>query len=913
MLKTVFTSITFCFLLYKAPAQVNYNNVAFSDIEKIHKNKTISDKQKLSIFYTIKTNCEKQIMTNDSLYVLTLLKIGEYESALNNNNDTAINYANRAIEYNRKVNSKNLTLISNYDLGLFYYNQFSYLKALSYFDNTNLLYKKYKGDTYYDVNARWIKAEIYLETGDYQKTIDESNFGLSVTAHKKDTLGYTYFLNRKAFALLYKNDLSQSLKNAETAIALNKNIDLFELSTSYKIIARAYEANKQFDSALLFYIKSKNNSLRLNNSSLIAGDFIDLGNFYITLKEYSKADQCYFQALHYTSEMQNNKARSLKEAIVFNNLSETAIKQNNLSNTQKYIQLAFLKLGINDINITRAQLSNLNDKRLVTYLLYNTNNYLLHKYLNTKQNAYLKNSLKIALVADSVITQIRHEQLSEESKLYWRDKTRDLYINAIEACYLDNNASRAFYFMERSRAALLNDKLNELNASAYLSPEDAAAQESYKIKIAELEQRLSNATENSNEYKNIQLQLLNTKSDFEHFIKSLEKQYPAYYQYKYEDAVPSLTALQSFLKKNKESFVYYFTGDSSTYILAISGDNTKFIRLTKNDFDSEQLSAFLQLCANKEALNNHYSSFASLSNSIYKKIFEPLQLPKGRVIICADNIIIPFDALCKDESGRTFLLNDYSFSYVYSARYLMKQFNNPPATGSFLGFAPVSFASYLDVRDLKNAAIALHASAAYYNNNKIFTNQNASRSNFFRYVSSYSVVSIFSHARADTTDNEPVLYMHDSLIHLSELQLLNKPATKLILLSACQTNVGKSATGEGIYSLARGFATAGISSVAATLWKADEQTIYIISEKFNKYLSEGMDKDEALQKAKLYFVQKNANSEKLLPYYWANMILIGNTDAILLQPKHHYYYEWVISGIAVLICFGIIFLILKKK
>src|SRR5207342_3263969 len=130
------------------------------------------------------------------------------------------------------------------------------------------------------------------------------------------------------------------------------------------------------------------------------------------------------------------------------------------------------------------------------------------------------------------------------------------------------------------------------------------------------------------------------------------------------------------------------------------------------------------------------------------------------------------------------------------------------------------------------------------------------------------------------TDNEPVLYMQDSVIHLSELQLLNNPATKLVLLSACQTNVGKAATGEGIYSLARGFATAGIPSVAATLWKADEQTIYAISEKFNQYLSEGMNKDEALQKAKLNFIQANSDNQKLLPYYWANMIVIGNTDAI---------------------------------
>ena len=912
MLKAVFTSIAFCFLLVKAPAQIASNNIVFSDIDKIHKNKAIPDKQKLSIFYTIKENCEKKAITNDSLYILTLLKIAEYESSLNNNNDAAINYTTSAIQYNRKINSKSLAIISNYDLGLFYYNQFSYLKALNYFDSTNFLYKKYKGDTYYEITARWIKADIYLEIGDYQKAVDESNFGLSITAQKKDTLGYIYFLNRKALALLYENNLNHSLKNANAAITLNKNIDLFELSTSYKIIARIYETKEQFDSALIFYIKSKNNSLHLNNNSLIAGNFIDLGNFYITLKKYSKADECYYQVLHYASKMNNNKARLLKEAIAFTNLSETALKQNNLNNTQKYIQQAFFKLGINSLNITSAQLSNLSDKSLATYLLYNTNNYLLHKYLSTKQNTYLKSSIKIALVADSVITQIRHEQIDEKSKLYWRDKTRDLYTNAIEGCYLDNNASLAFYFMEKSRGVLLNDKLNELDASSYLSKPDAIKQEGYEIKMIELEQKLSALNDTSKQYQNIQLQLLDAKNDFEQYIKSLDKKYPAYYQYKYDDKVPSLQKLQQHLVKKNQSFVYYFFDDSATYILAITSDRRKFLRLTKNSFNKDDLFTFLKFCSNKEALNNHYASFAALSNSIYKKIFQPLQLPNGKVIICAENIIIPFDALCKDTNGVNFLLKDYSFSYVYSARYLINPINNPAPAGNFLGFAPVSFASYLNVPDLKKAAEALRFSGDVYKNNKLFTYQNATRNNFFKYAPSYSIVSIFSHARADTTDNEPVLYMQDSVIHLSELQLLNKPATKLVLLSACQTNVGKAAAGEGIYSLARGFATAGIPSVAATLWKADEQAIYSISKKFNEYLSQGMSKDEALQKAKLYFIQSNGNSEKLLPYYWANMVLIGNADAIQQQSKN-YIYEWIISGAIILLCIASILLFRKKR
>ena len=288
-------------------------------------------------------------------------------------------------------------------------------------------------------------------------------------------------------------------------------------------------------------------------------------------------------------------------------------------------------------------------------------------------------------------------------------------------------------------------------------------------------------------------------------------------------------------------------------------------------------------------------------------------MPPGRIIVCSDNIVIPFDALCIDKKGKNFLLSNYSFSYVYSARSLIKTVNNKAnATGNFIGFAPVSFASYLNVQDLKNAADALQASSSYYNTNKLFTHQKSTRSNFFKYACSYSIINIFSHARADTTDDEPVLYMHDSLIHLSELQLLNNPATKLVLLSACQTNVGKAATGEGIYSLARGFAAAGIPSVSATLWKADEQTIYTISEKFNQHLSEGMNKDEALQKAKLYFISNNSGNDKLLPYYWANMILIGNTDAIHFTENSSNI-TWGIIAFCVVIMLAAYFIYTKRK
>lgn len=911
-------SCFFCLSLY---SQVKPAASAFERIQSLDYTTAKSPLEKLRLFYSLKTEIEKYRPLNDSAYILVLLKISKYEYNAENNLTSAINSATSALDMCNKTKSerfKALKINCYYNLGYYFQKLMLYPKAIACYDTVILLCKKNFLDTNcYQLYARYYKADIYFFSGDYQKVIDECIIGMNLSLLQKNSSYYLYFLNRLSQALAYENKLQDANKNIHIAVLIGKKTNnQYELSNALKILGFIYEKKSVLDSAERLFKESLKMRNPVMDVEQIVNDYIDLGNFYLnSLTDYKNAQACYNQALFYSNKIEFFMDRNLKLALAYLNLGENSLVQKKITDASNFFLQSFTALQINlnnnlQNNPASIQLSKIANKDLVIILMNDKTNLLLKQYKSNHDKSFLAACIQTAEVTDSVITQIRHEQLGEQSKLYWRNKTRDFYTNAVEACYLANNSNLAFYFMEKSRAVLLNDNLSELGAAAYLPAAELAKQENYQVRIIELEQKLATLEDTSNQFKDVQLQLLDAKNDFEHYIKSLEQKYPAYYQYKYADEVPSLQNLQSYLTKNNRSFVHYFLSDTITYILAITPNSSKLVRLSQQDFNKNQLSYLLRLCANKESLNSNYSSFAQVSNSIYKKIFEPLQLPAGSVIICADNIVIPFDALCKDENGKNFLLNDYRFSYVYSARYLIKPFNNPTAKGNFLGFAPVSFSSYLDVPDLKQAADALHASGKYFSNNKLFTYKNATRSNFFKYACSYSIVNIFSHAYADTTDNEPMLFMQDSVIHLSELQLLNNPATKLVLLSACQTNVGKAATGEGIYSLARGFGTAGIPSVAATLWKADEQAIYKISEKFNEYLAEGMDKDEALQKAKLYFMQTNSN-EKLLPYYWANMILIGNTDAIKPETSNDNFWWWV-AGI-ILVSVMMTFVLKKKR
>ena len=155
--------------------------------------------------------------------------------------------------------------------------------------------------------------------------------------------------------------------------------------------------------------------------------------------------------------------------------------------------------------------------------------------------------------------------------------------------------------------------------------------------------------------------------------------------------------------------------------------------------------------------------------------------------------------------------------------------------------------------------------------------------------------------------------MQDSVISLPELQLLHHPATQLVMLNACETNIGRVATGEGIYSLARGFSAAGIYAVSSTLWRADEETVYGISEKFNAYIAAGLGKDEALRKAKLEFIRNN-DREKQLPYYWANMILTGDADPVIFTSASNLHICRIIIFTALLfVSISIILIYFKKR
>ena len=103
----------------------------------------------------------------------------------------------------------------------------------------------------------------------------------------------------------------------------------------------------------------------------------------------------------------------------------------------------------------------------------------------------------------------------------------------------------------------------------------------------------------------------------------------------------------------------------------------------------------------------------------------------------------------------------------------------------------------------------------------------------------------------------------------------------LATLSACQTGVTLADAGDELFGLVRGFLAAGVRSVAASLWPADDQATAILMQEFYQQLWQGQSKAGALRIA-----QQAVRIRFPHPYHWAAFALIGESGSISGTVRH---------------------------
>ena len=377
-----------------------------------------------------------------------------------------------------------------------------------------------------------------------------------------------------------------------------------------------------------------------------------------------------------------------------------------------------------------------------------------------------------------------------------------------------------------------------------------------------------------------------------------------------------------------QSLLEYFVGDSSIYVFVVKPDTFQ-IKEVKKDFALEewvsdvQKSILLQgsTSTQTDSLNQ---IFIERSNQLYNKIVSPVaDLLTENLIIVPEGVLgyLPFDLLATnnatDIKDAQYLIEDHQIAYQYSATlWLEMKKKQVSPTKDVLAYAPDFPLRPVDLSGL----IAMNRDSLYKLNyskdevnaiGEIWNSDNAfddgaTVQNFIRDASDYRIVHLSTHGKADDrvgdycylafTKTSDTL---DRKLYVRDLYNMKLNAD-MVVLSACETGLGELQQGEGILSLARGFAYAGAKSIVSTLWSVDDKSTSDIMGSFYKHLKDGKTKDASLRQAKLDYLSENKNAH---PFYWAAFTAVGDMSPIESGWPWSYYLlgGLLLLGIAVFV------------
>ena len=162
-------------------------------------------------------------------------------------------------------------------------------------------------------------------------------------------------------------------------------------------------------------------------------------------------------------------------------------------------------------------------------------------------------------------------------------------------------------------------------------------------------------------------------------------------------------------------------------------------------------------------------------------------------------------------------------------------------------------------------------------NARLWRRKDASETNFKNAGGHFARLHFASHGKFNADSPlQSGLYLardtaNDGVLTVGELYSMSINAD-LVTLSACETGLGKVASGDDVVGLARGFLYAGSRSIVASLWSVDDQATGALMKHFYANLAT-LPKDDALRRAQMATRRDFAH-----PFYWAAFQLTGRSD-----------------------------------
>lgn len=476
---------------------------------------------------------------------------------------------------------------------------------------------------------------------------------------------------------------------------------------------------------------------------------------------------------------------------------------------------------------------------------------------------------------------IRREARIDAFKISLADQSTDVFQRTIPLLIGMGRIEEAFNLSEQARARALLEQLGArperllANTSSKLLAEKLAL----KNKLRQLRQQLQK--EQADHAKR-------GKTRPNHAIAQLEKQIDAQL-IKYDQMTHAMeihqTEAQAFTRAKPltMSEVKQHLDDDATLVsYFVTPEKLIAFILTRNASHAVEIPVredeLAQTINWTPQASADYPTLPSLKK-LYQWLVQPVQpyLKTQTVRVAPHGILhhAPFHALTAD--GTVYWGDQYKLSRLPNASLLpfLRQERSLSGRNRALAFGN-PFGSMHGLPDLECVKDETRFFAQNFGATP-YIGKAATESRLVANAEDADIIFVSSHARLDTAHplhSHLVLSpddSHDGLLEVGEIYKLYLKNAPLVVLSACNTYLGKHSRGDEIVGLTRAFFHAGASSVVSSLWKVNDDATSYFMQNFGGFLARGLDQAAALTQARRVTRQRYPK-----PLYWAAFVLTGD-------------------------------------
>ncbi len=500
---------------------------------------------------------------------------------------------------------------------------------------------------------------------------------------------------------------------------------------------------------------------------------------------------------------------------------------------------------------------------------------------------------------------------------------QELYQRTGDKAHLEQGVQ----WMENVRSMFLLSNLYESSRQKFAGIPDALIQkqDSLQTQIVVAEQ-LHTARRSATTQEN----LSQSRAQLDTLMSVFKRDYPKYYELQNQPKLPNIEQIRAQLG-DSTTLLQFYEGHKHVFVFSLHRDTMSLRSFLRADY-SKLLSSLIEQCARadfQESTQAMLRRYATESHQFYRDYIAPsVPAATRRLVLIADGNLhyLPLEALCTEavsEDAESFaqlpyLVHKYSVSHQYAVSLWYNQQLKAPnkeshemlvmaADYQFNTTAQIStdsaksqiFRSYRPddvrrlrplLRPLQGTKVELEALKERFAGN-FLVSEAANERQFKQEAHKYGILHLAMHSivneenpsRANLAFTETLDTLEDNFLMAYEIKQMQLNA-QLVVLSACETGYGKYEHGEGILSIGSSFLYAGVPSLITTLWQLNDQAAPPIVLNFYAQLQNGVDKDRALQLAKIEFLKSN-RSIAAHPAFWACFVQAGDYSPLKIAKK----------------------------